>query len=100
MADNTPTMLTYIEETPAQLKLNVERAEELTHELVDLYVEKKPHAIWIIACGSSSNGSQCARYFMMKYLKREVKIVTPSTFIYGENHLHEDDFAFVISQSG
>lgn len=100
MADNTPTMLTYIEETPAQLKLNVERAEELTHELVDLYVEKQPHAIWIIACGSSSNGSQCARYFMMKYLKREVKIVTPSTFIYGENHLHEDDFAFVISQSG
>lgn len=100
MADSKPTMLTYIEETPAQLKLNVERAEELTRELVDLYVEKKPHDIWIIACGSSANGAHLARYFMMKYLKCEVKIVTPSTFIYGENGLDEDDFAFVISQSG
>ena len=72
-----PTMLTYIEQTPAQLKLNVERSEELTAELVDLYAQKPCHSIWIVACGSSSNGSQCARYFMMKYLQREVKIVSP-----------------------
>ena len=95
-----PTMLTYIEQTPAQLKLNVERSEELTAELVDLYAQKPCHSIWIVACGSSSNGSQCARYFMMKYLQREVKIVSPATFIYGEHDLHEDDFVFVISQSG
>ena len=95
-----PTMLTYVEQTPAQLKLNVERSEELTAELVDLYVQKPCHSIWIVACGSSSNGSQCARYFMMKYLQREVKIVSPATFIYGEHDLHEDDFVFVISQSG
>ncbi len=37
---------------------------------------------------------------MMKYLQREVKIVSPATFIYGEHDLREDDFVFVISQSG
>ncbi len=35
-----PTMLTYIEQTPAQLKLSVEHSEELTAELVDLYARK------------------------------------------------------------
>lgn len=104
MADTSsstkPTMLTCIEETPAQLQRNVERAEELTSALVELYAQKPRHAIWIVACGSSSNGAQCARYFMMKYLQREVKIVPPSTFLYGEHSLHEDDFVFVVSQSG
>lgn len=100
MADQTPTMLTYIEQTPAQLKRNVERAEELTAELVDLYTQVPRHAIWIVACGSSSNGSQCARFFMMKYLQCEVKIVTPATFIYGEHNVRADDFVFVVSQSG
>lgn len=95
-----PTMLTYIEETPAQLRRNVERAGELTSALVELYAQKTRHAIWIVACGSSSNGAQCARYFMMKYLQREVKIVPSSTFLYGEHSLHEDDFVFVVSQSG
>ena len=100
MSDTKPTMLTYIEQTPEQLKRNVERAEELTGALVDLYALKPRHAIWIVACGSSFNGALCARYFMMKYLKREVKIVPSATFIFGEHDLHEDDFVFVISQSG
>lgn len=100
MKNATPTMLTYIEETPAQVALNVERAVELTGELVDLYAQKPRHSVWIVACGSSNNGSQCARNFMMKYLGCEVKIVPPATFIYGEHDLREDDFVFVISQSG
>ncbi len=100
MAETTPTMLTCIEETPAQLKLNVERADELTAKLVDLYVKTACRSIWIVACGSSLNGTLCARYFMMKYLKCEVKVVTPATFIYREHDVHGDDFVFVISQSG
>lgn len=100
MKNATPTMLTYIEETPAQVALNVDRAAELTGDLVELYVQKPRHCVWIVACGSSNNGAQCARHFMMKYLDIEVKIVPPSTFIYGEHALHEDDFVFVISQSG
>ncbi|MDD6467122.1 MAG: SIS domain-containing protein [Erysipelotrichaceae bacterium] len=97
---NTPTMLTYIEGTPEQIACNVERSKQLTKELVDLYVEKNYENIWIIACGSSSNGSNCAKPFMMKYLNCDVKIVPPNTFIYGEDKMKETDLAFVISQSG
>lgn len=97
---NTPTMLTYIKETPEQLAYNTAHCKELTKKLVDVYLEKDYQTIWIIACGSSNNGSQCAKPFMMKYLDCDVKIVPPSTFIYCENKMNEHDLAFVVSQSG
>ena len=97
---NEPTMMTYILESPDQLKNNILNAKEITKELVDLYCEKDYRSIWIIACGSSSNGSNCAKPFMMKYLNCDVKIVNPSTFLYSENKIKEDDFVFVVSQSG
>lgn len=97
---DTPTMLTYIQETPQQISYNVAHAKQLTKKLVDVYLSKNYQTIWIIACGSSSNGSQCAKPFMMKYLDCDVKIIPPSTFIYTENKLKENDLAFVISQSG
>ncbi|MCD8028522.1 MAG: SIS domain-containing protein [Erysipelotrichaceae bacterium] len=53
-----------------------------------------------MACGSSFNGSQCAKPFMMKYLQCDVKVVPPNTFIYNEHYLHSNDLAFVVSQSG
>lgn len=98
--ENTPTMLTYIKETPEQLAYNTTHSKELTQTLVDLYLQKDYQTIWIIACGSSSNGSQCAKPFMMKYLNCDVKIVPPNSFIYLENKLKDNDLAFVISQSG
>ncbi len=98
--ENVPTMLTYIKETPEQLSINTARSKELTKALVNLYLKKDYETIWIIACGSSSNASQCAKPFMMKYLNCDIKIVTPSTFVYTENKLKENDLAFVISQSG
>lgn len=98
--ENTPTMLTYIQETPQQLALNVKNCKALTESLVNVYLEKNYQTIWIIASGSSSNGSQCAKPFMMKYLDCDVKIITPSTFIYTENKMKDDDLAFVVSQSG
>lgn len=94
------TMMTYIEESPAQVKKNIENSKEITKELVDIYCKKDYRTIWIIACGSSSNGSQCAKPFMMKYLNCDVKIVTPGTFLFTEDKIKEDDFAFVVSQSG
>lgn len=98
--ENKATMLTYIKETPQQVAYNTAHSKELTKDLVDFYLKKDYQTIWIIACGSSSNGSQCAKPFMMKYLNCDVKIVPPSTFIYSENKLKENDLAFVISQSG
>lgn len=98
--DNKPTMLTYIENTPEQLAYNTEHSKDITKALVDLYVEKGYKNIWIIACGSSNNGCQCAKPFMMKYLGIDVKIVPPNSFFYLENQMCETDLAFVVSQSG
>lgn len=95
-----PTMLTYIKETPAQLAYNNEHSKEITKQLVDLYLKKDYQTIWIIACGSSFNGAQCAKPFIMKYLNCDVKIVPPNSFVYHDHHLNENDLAFVVSQSG
>ena len=100
MANTKPTMLTYIEETPMQLELNNNNSKELTKELVNLYLQKKYKTIWIIASGSSSNASNCAKPFMMKYLHCNVEIVPPNTFLYSDLTYTDDDFIFVISQSG
>ena len=56
--------------------------------------------IWIVACGSSSNGSLCARQFIRRHLKCEVKIVTPFHFVSSENDFSETDMVVVVSQSG
>ena len=79
--ENRPTMLTYIEETPAQLAANIENRQALVGGLVDAYVDGGYHNIWIVACGSSSNASQCAKPFMMKYRDVDVQVVPPNTFI-------------------
>lgn len=93
-------MLTYIEETPVQLELNNKNSKELTKELVNLYLQKKYKTIWIVASGSSSNASNCAKPFMMKYLDCNVEIVPPNTFLYSDLTYTDDDFIVVISQSG
>lgn len=100
MANTKPTMLTYIEETPVQLELNNKNSKELTKELVNLYLQKKYKTIWIVASGSSSNASNCAKPFMMKYLNCNVEIVPPNTFLYSDLTYTDDDFIIVISQSG
>lgn len=95
-----PTMLTYVEETPAQLAANLENREALVGGLVDAYVEGGYRNVWIVACGSSSNASNCAKPFMMKYLGVDVQVVPPNTFVAYKDKLADDDFVFVISQSG
>lgn len=100
MANPKPTMLSYIEETPVQLELNNKNSKELTKELVNLYLQKKYKTIWIVASGSSSNASNCAKPFMMKYLDCNVEIVPPNTFLYSDLTYTDNDFIVVISQSG
>lgn len=94
------TMMDYVLETTEYIVKNVDRSKELTQSLVDSFVKGDYKTIWIIASGSSCNGSNCARAFMRHYLDVEVKIVTPYTFTNYENNLKDSDFAFVISQSG
>ena len=101
MSDNTKeTMLTYVEESVSVIRRNVDNSKKITTDLVKEYTEKPYKNIWIVASGSSSNGSYCARDFMRKYLNTEVKVITPFTFIHTENNFTDDDFIFVVSQSG
>lgn len=96
----TTTMLTYVQETPDQLALNLEQSTCLTQSLVDAWRAGSYHHVWIIACGSSFNAAQCAKPFMMKYLDVDVQIVPPASFLLYKNLLRDDDFVFAISQSG
>ena len=95
-----PTMLTYIESTPDQLKDNIANRGDLVGELARVYVEGGYERVFIVACGSSSNASQCAKPFMVKYLGHDVQIVPQETFCCYEHVLGPTDFVFAISQTG
>ncbi len=94
------TMLTYIEETPKQLDYNNKHRKEITKQLVHHYLQRDCKTLWVVACGSSYNGTQCALSFMRKYLDCNIKVVPPNTFIYDDHKLDKDDIVIVVSQSG
>ncbi|MEY8357184.1 SIS domain-containing protein [Lachnospiraceae bacterium 54-53] len=94
------TMMTYVKETPGVILENVKKRKELTAPLMAEYEKGDYDSIWIVASGSSYNGSYCARQFMRNYLKSEVKIVSPFTFLCSEHDFTDRDFVFVVSQSG
>lgn len=94
------TMLTYVEETPEVICKNLRRGDELTRVLVEEYIEGGYTSLWIVASGSSSNGSWCARPFMRRVLGEEVKIVNPFTFVHNEHDMGPKELVVVVSQSG
>ena len=94
------TMLDYITSCPEYIRKNVAQSAELTKPLVDEYVNGHYKNIWIVACGSSSNGSWCARQFIRRHLKCEVKVVNPFSFVSSENDFGPTDLVVVVSQSG
>lgn len=98
--EHKKTMLDYIADCPEFIRNNVADSVALTKPLVDEYVNGGYKNIWIVACGSSSNGSLCARQFIRRHLKCEVKIVTPFHFVSSENDFGETDMVVVVSQSG
>ena len=98
--EHKKTMLDYIADCPEFIRNNVADSAALTKPLVDEYVNGGYKNIWIVACGSSSNGSLCARQFIRRHLKCEVKIVTPFHFVSSENDFSETDMVVVVSQSG
>ena len=94
------TMQDYVASCPEYIRSNVARSAELTQPLVDEYVNGGYKNIWIVACGSSSNGSLCARQFVRRHLQCEVKIVTPFHFVASEHDFGPTDMVVVVSQSG
>ena len=92
------TMEYYILQTQDILN-SVYKNKEQTDKLAQVYVDGNYKNIKIVASGSSGNGSWCAKYIMEKYLDVDVTIISPYTFAYYPR-LSEDDFVFVVSQSG
>lgn len=78
---------------------SVYKNKEQTNKLAQVYMDGNYRNIKIIASGSSGNGSWCAKYVMEKYLGVDVTVINPYTFAYYPV-LCEDDFVFVVSQSG
>ena len=64
--EHKKTMLDYIADCPEFIRNNVADSAALTKPLVDEYVSGGYKNIWIVACGSSSNGSLCARQFIRR----------------------------------
>ena len=94
------TMLDYITTSPQYIRENVARSAELTRPMVEEFVNGGYQNLWIVACGSSSNGSLCARQFIRRHLKCEVKLVTPFQFVISEHDFAPTDMVVVVSQSG
>ena len=94
------TMADYISETPEVVKKNIKNAEILTKTLVKEFLAKPHKRILIVGSGSSYNGALCARDFMRKVLAVDVKVIPPASFLFFEHDLKEDDFVFVVSQTG
>lgn len=94
------TMMDYIASCPEFIRTNVAESRKLTAPVVDEYVNGGYKNIWIVACGSSFNGSLCARQFVRKHLQCEIRIVPPFTFAVSEHDFSETDMVIVVSQSG
>ena len=94
------SMIDYVQQTPAQIRCNVERSKELTHSLVEEYLKKEYRRILIIACGSSYNGSLCSQRFVQKITGKETKVLPPFSFVHFDHDVDKDDFIVVVSQSG
>lgn len=96
----TKTMMDYIASCPEFIRKNVADSKSLTAPFVEEYVNGGYKNIWIVACGSSSNGSLCARQFIRRHLRCEVKIVAPFTFVTSEHDFGDTDMVIIVSQSG
>lgn len=94
------TMRDYIALTPETLRRNIALENELTGNLASVFLNKRYQSIRIIASGSSYNGAMCARHSMRRLLGIEVFVTAPYTFVQHEHEMPEDQFLFVISQSG
>lgn len=100
METGKKTMLDYIRATPAALRANAADAAALAGPLAEEYLRGGYENLWIVACGSSANAAWCARPFLRRVLRREVKIVPPFTFAVCEHDFSPRDMVLVVSQSG
>lgn len=93
-------MLDYIKETPATLLNIINNSHEYTRKLVEAYLEHQNEGLYIIASGSSYNGSLIAVAFIKHILGIEVKLETPFSFENHEMEYLKNEMLIAVSQSG
>ena len=93
-----PTMVDYVRETPLAVRGQIET--DFAAPLTDAFLAGNFRLVRIVACGSSRNASLIARPYLRRVLGREVLITEPYTFFTYEHELPDEEFCFVISQSG
>ena len=91
-------MVDYVHETPSVVNAQLEN--DVAKPLVDAFVAGSYTRVRIVACGSSRNASLIARPYLRRILGREVIVTEPYTFVTYEHELPEEEFCFVVSQSG
>ncbi len=93
-------MMDYVAAAPAAMEENIRRSETLAGPLAEEYVRGGYRDLWIVASGSSANAAWCARPFLRRCLRCEVKVLTPFTFTVSEHDFSPADMVIVVSQSG
>ncbi len=93
-------MLDYIRETPDVLLDIISNSETYTRSLVDFYLDNHCEGLYLIASGSSYNGSFIARPFMRYILNEEIRLETPFTFVNHEIRYIGKQMFLGVSQSG
>ena len=94
------TMQDYVEQTPSVLTENLSRSQSLVAPLIPILKQKNWRILRLVASGSSSNASWCARPALRHLLGMEVLVTPPHTFAHYENEPAADELIMVISQSG
>jgi glucoselysine-6-phosphate deglycase len=96
----TVTMYDYINEQAVVLPKILEKRAEIAEQFLKVYNLKEFKRVVLIATGSSYNEAVTARYFMEKYLQKEVQVKYPYTFTHYETTFEPDTLMIGISQSG
>lgn len=95
------TMRDCIEMTPAAVRGQIERADELIGGLAAAFAARTWRRLVLVASGSSYTASMCARPYLAQTLGIPVEVMFPFTFAHYESKLTgADDFVIVVSQSG
>lgn len=94
------SMFPYMNEAINRCYEIIEKKEQNIMPLVDLFFAKEYKKVVIIASGSSYNIAMSVKWYLQKYLKTEVKVVWPMTYIHIDHEYDQDAFVICMSQSG
>lgn len=93
-------MIDYVKDAPDVSASMLKRKEEITKDLLDIFLEKEYKGIVLVGSGSSYNIALSSKPAMEKYLKIPVVVMAARTYAFYEYEFFEDYLIVCISQSG